>query len=330
MTKPKAVVYGLGPIGQLIAKVALERGIELVGAIDIDPSKVGRDVGELIGLKSSIGIRVEGDADKVLNETKPDVVLHSTGTWLDKVYPQLVKAIRVGADVVSTCETLAWPWYRYPELAELLDNYAKAHGSTVLGAGVNPGFALDVLPAVLTVTLTRLSRVRVVRSLDASRRRYSFQRKIGLGMSLSQFKEALAKGDITAHVGFAESVLLMASMMGIRLDRVEEGQEAIVADRHYETQYFKVEEGQVRGVVGHGSGFVGSNEVIRVELRACIACEDYEEVTLEGEPTVTWRSSGTPGDPATAAVVVNLAKRIIDAKPGLITLKDLVNYSYMD
>jgi 4-hydroxy-tetrahydrodipicolinate reductase len=330
MTKPKAVVYGLGPIGQLIAKVALERGIELVGAIDIDPSKVGRDVGELIGIKSSIGVRVEGDADKVLNETKPDVVLHSTGTWLDKVYPQLVKAIRVGADVVSTCETLAWPWYRYPELAELLDNYAKAHGSTVLGAGVNPGFALDVLPAVLTVTLTRLSRVRVVRSLDASRRRYSFQRKIGLGMSLSQFKEALAKGDITAHVGFAESVLLMASMMGIRLDRVEEGQEAIVADRHYETQYFKVEEGQVRGVVGHGSGFVGNNEVIRVELRACIACEDYEEVTLEGEPTVTWRSSGTPGDPATVAVVVNLAKRIIDAKPGLITLKDLVNYSYMD
>jgi len=330
MTKPKAVVYGLGPIGQLIAKVALERGIELVGAIDIDPSKVGRDVGELIGIKSSIGIRVEGDADKVLNETKPDVVLHSTGTWLDKVYPQLVKAIRVGADVVSTCETLAWPWYRYPELAELLDNYAKAHGSTVLGAGVNPGFALDVLPAVLTVTLTRLSRVRVVRSLDASRRRYSFQRKIGLGMSLSQFKEALAKGDITAHVGFAESVLLMASMMGIRLDRVEEGQETIVADRHYETQYFKVEEGQVRGVVGHGSGFVGNNEVIRVELRACIACEDYEEVTLEGEPTVTWRSSGTPGDPATVAVVVNLAKRITDAKPGLITLKDLVNYSYMD
>jgi len=330
MTKPRAVVYGLGPIGQLIAKVALERGIELVGAIDIDPSKVGRDVGELIGLKSSIGIRVEGDADKVLNETKPDVVLHSTGTWLDKVYPQLVKAIRVGADVVSTCETLAWPWYRYPELAELLDNYAKAHGSTVLGAGVNPGFALDVLPAVLTVTLTRLSRVRVVRSLDASRRRYSFQRKIGLGMSLSQFKEALAKGEITAHVGFAESVLLMASMMGIRLDRVEEGQEAIVADRHYETQYFKVEEGQVRGVVGHGSGFVGNNEVIRVELRACIACEDYEEVTLEGEPTVTWRSSGTPGDPATVGVVVNLAKRIIDAKPGLITLKDLVNYSYMD
>jgi len=330
MTKPKAVVYGLGPIGQLIAKVALERGIELVGAIDIDPSKVGRDVGELIGIKSSIGVRVEGDADKVLNETKPDVVLHSTGTWLDKVYPQLVKAIRVGADVVSTCETLAWPWYRYPELAELLDNYAKAHGSTVLGAGVNPGFALDVLPAVLTVTLTRLSRVRVVRSLDASRRRYSFQRKIGLGMSLGQFKEALAKGDITAHVGFAESVLLMASMMGIRLDRVEEGQEAIVADRHYETQYFKVEEGQVRGVVGHGSGFVGNNEVIRVELRACIACEDYEEVTLEGEPTVTWRSSGTPGDPATVAVVVNLAKRIIDAKPGLITLKDLVNYSYMD
>jgi len=60
MTKPRAVVYGLKPIGQLIAKVALEKGIELVGAIGIDPSKVGRDVGELIGIKSGIGVRVEG------------------------------------------------------------------------------------------------------------------------------------------------------------------------------------------------------------------------------------------------------------------------------
>ncbi len=324
----RAVVYGVGPIGQLIARVALEKGFDVVGAIDIDPQKVGKDLGEVLGLDKTLGIKVESDADKVLRDSNPDVVLHSTGSFFDKVYPQIMRAVRVGADVVSTCETLAWPWYRYPDLAELVDNYARNYGSTVLGAGVNPGFVFDVLPAVLSTTLTRLEKITVTRSLDASKRRYSFQKKIGLGMTPTQFREALGRGEITAHVGFAESVLLMASMMGLKLDRVEEGQEAIIADKRYETQYFRIEEGQVRGVVGHGSGFIGDKEVIRVELRACVECEDFEEVRLMGEPSIIWRSTGTSGDPATAAVIVNLAPRVLNARPGLVTLKDLVNYSY--
>jgi Uncharacterized conserved protein related to dihydrodipicolinate reductase len=211
----RAVVYGVGPIGQLIARVALEKGFDVVGAIDIDPQKVGKDLGEVLGLGKTLGIKVESDADKVLRDSNPDVVLHSTGSFFDKVYPQIMRAVRVGADVVSTCETLAWPWYRYPDLAELVDNYARNYGSTVLGAGVNPGFVFDVLPAVLSTILTRLEKITVTRSLDASKRRYSFQKKIGLGMTPTQFREALGRGEITAHVGFAESVLLMASMMGL-------------------------------------------------------------------------------------------------------------------
>jgi 4-hydroxy-tetrahydrodipicolinate reductase len=324
----RVVIYGVGPIGQLMTKVALEKGFDVAGAIDIDPQKVGKDLGEVLGIGKTLGVRIENDTDKVLRETDPDVVLHSTSSFLDKVYPQIMKAIRLGIDVVSTCETLAWPWYRYSDLAELLDNYARNYGSTVLGAGVNPGFIFDALPAVLSTTIAKLDRISVVRSLDASKRRYSFQRKIGLGMTPERFREALTKGEITAHVGFAESVLLMASIMNLKLDRVEEGQEAIIADNYYETQYFKIEKGQVKGVVGHGSGFIGDKEVIKVELRACVACEDYEEVKLEGEPQITWRSTGTPGDLATAAVIVNLAPKILSMRPGLITLKDLINYSY--
>lgn len=325
----RSVIYGVGPIGQLIARVAFERGFDIVGAIDIDPQKVGKDLGEVVGLNRTLGIRIESDADKVLRDARPDIVLHSTGSFFDRVYPQIMKAVRAGADVISTCETLAWPWYRYPDLAELVDNYARSHDVTVLGAGVNPGFVFDALPAVLSVTLTKLDKITVTRSLDASKRRYSFQKKIGLGMRPDQFAEALGKGEITAHVGFAESVLLLASIIGLRLDRVEEGQEALIAEERHETQYFKIEPGQVRGVVGHGSGFIGNKEVIRVELRACVGCEDFEEVRLEGEPSITWRSTGTPGDPATAAVIVNLVPRVLNARPGLITLKDLINYSYM-
>lgn len=235
-----------------------------------------------------MGIKVENDADKVLKDSDPDVVLHSTGSYFDKVYSQIMRAIRVGTDVVSTCETLSWPWYRYPDLAELIDNYARDHGATVLGAGVNPGFVFDALPAVLSVALTKLNKITVIRSLDASKRRYSFQRKIGLGMTPSQFTEALSRGEITAHVGFPESVLLLASIIGLRLDRVEEGQEALIAERNYETQYFKVGPGQVKGVVGHGSGFIGGREVIRVELRLVLVVRILRRLGLR----VSRRSRG--------------------------------------
>lgn len=324
----RVVVYGLGPIGQLIAKVALARGLEIVGAVDIDPSKVGKDLGELIGIGRELGIKVSGNADSVLKESKPDVVLHATGTWLDKVYGQLVKAIDAGADVVSTCETLAYPWYRYPELARLVDSYAREKGVTVIGVGVNPGFALDALPSLLTVVSSRLDGIRAIRSLDASKRRYSFQKKIGLGLEPGEFRSMLERGEITAHVGFAESTLLIAEILGLRLDEVREGQEPIIADKYYETQYFKVKEGTVRGVRGFGSGIINGREVIRVELVACVGCEEYEEVRLIGEPEVTWRSTGTPGDLSTAAVAVNTATRIGDVRPGLVTLKDLLNYAY--
>jgi len=103
----RAVVYGVGPIGQLIARVALEKGFDVVGAIDIDPQKVGKDLGEVLGLGKTLGIKVESDADKVLRDSNPDVVLHSTGSFFDKVYPQIMRAVRVGADVSRH----ARPWH---------------------------------------------------------------------------------------------------------------------------------------------------------------------------------------------------------------------------
>jgi len=325
----KAVIYGVGPIGQLIAKVALDKGFEIVGAIDIDPQKVGKDLGELLGLGRTLGVKIEHDADKVLQETKPDIVFHATASWLDKVYPQIIKSIRAGADVISTCETLAYPWYRYPELAELIDNYAKAHDATVLGSGINPGFIFDAAPAFLTITSAKLKRIKVVRALDAAKRRYSFQKKIGLGLTPEEFKKKLEVGEITAHVGYAESVLLLADMLGIKLDKVEEWQEPVIAEKEYETQYFKIKPGHVKGIIGYGVGYKGGEEIIRVELIAVVGYEGYNEIVIEGEPTITWRSTEIPGDLSTAAIIVNLAPKVIEARPGLITVKDLIKYTYV-
>lgn len=320
------VSYGLGPIGSLIASVALARnGYELVGAIDVSPSIVGKDVGQVLGLNKLMGIKVESDAETVLKNTKPDVVFHATGSYLDKVHDQISLSIVHHADVISTCETLAYPYYRYPELAAKLDNEAKKYGVSVVGLGINPGFLMDLLPSLLTAPCVKISKIEVTRSLDASKRRKSFQKKIGLGLSQEEFRRRLLSGDITCHVGFSESVLLIASIIGVKLQEVTETTEPLLAKEEISVGDIQIKESHVRGIVGHGIGYINGLDFIRLKLIAAVGEEDYEEIKIRGEPSLTWRCvTGTPGDIATAAIVVNSVQRVIEARPGLLTVKDIL------
>ena len=323
----RIVIYGLGPIGALIAKNVLRRrGIEVVGGVDIAPDKVNKDLGEVIGLDRQLGVGVvhDDDALSLLLKTKPHVVLHSTATYLDRIYPQIVKCIKAGANVISTSETLAYPWYRYPELATLIDEMAKKYCVRVIGTGVNPGFVFDVLPAFLSSVCVDVGGISIIRSIDASKRRYSFQKKYGLSMTLQEFREKISRGEITAHVGYAESIMLISCMLGLKIDRVIEGQEPILADKYMETQYFKIQPGQVCGIRGYGVGYINNREFIRLELLAAVGRTDYDEVVIDGEPPAKWRNEyGTAGDIATAAMIINVIPRVLKASPGLLTMKDI-------
>ena len=325
MDNVRVAIYGVGAIGTNIAKFVLrKRGIEIVAAVDISPEKVGKDLGEILGLEEKLGVVVSSDASEVLSKSKPDVTLHATGSFLDKVYPQIVEIVEAGSNVISTCETLAYPYYRYPEFSEKLDKLAKERGVTVLGSGVNPGFICDTLVATLTGVCETVEEIRAVRSLDAAKRRYPFQKKIGLGLSPEEFKRKLNAGEITAHVGYAESIMLVAKALGWRIDKVEEIQEPVIAEKDLETQYFKVKPGEVAGVRGFGIGYMDGREVIRVELVAAVGAEDYEEIIIEGNPNLHWRNSlGIPGDIATVAMIVNMVPRVLKARPGLLTMIDL-------
>jgi len=316
-------IYGFGEIGRLLARVALKRGHEVVGAVDVDPKLVGRDVGEVLGL-GRLGVRVVSDPDEGLRES--ELVLHATGSHLPRVYDQLERAVRLGKSVISTCETLAYPFYRYPILARRLDALARSRGSTVLGAGINPGFLLDSLVVVLSASVSRILRVRARRCLNALRRRPSFRKKIGLGLDPREFEEGLRSGRYSGHVGYAESVCLIADAAGLNLTRIVEGQEPLIAEEEIRGEQV-VGRGKVRGVRGYAAGYVGEEEVIRVEFEASAGAQDYEEIVIEGEDYgIRWRSDGTPGDLGTASVILSLAEKIDFFPYGLLTMADLLPY----
>ncbi|MEM1696817.1 MAG: dihydrodipicolinate reductase [Desulfurococcaceae archaeon] len=319
----KLGIYGFGSIGRLLAKVSMLRGHEITGVVDIDERIVGVDIGELLGA-GKYGVNVSRDV-RSLRES--DVVLHATGSYLDEVYEQIVRVAEMGISVVSTCETLAFPYYRYPVLARKIDEIARDYGVVVVGTGINPGFLLDTLVAVLSSTVPAVKRVIAVRSLDAAKRREPFRRKIGVGEDPRVVKEMLEKKQITGHVGYAESVYLIASAGDLELTHVVEHQEPVPAEETVESAGVRVEKGLNKGIRGYGVGYLGNREVIRVEFHAYVGAPEHDEITIVGEDYgLTWRSTGTPGDMGTASVVVSVAEKVLWFPPGLRLMTELIPF----
>src|SRR4051812_34286786 len=155
MTLP-VVHFGLGPIGLEVAALVAQRPrLRSAGATDINPELAGKDLGELGGTP---GVPV-GDAEAAFAAAPGGVVVHCTGSSLERVLPQLLACIGAGLSVVSTCEELSYPWVQAAALAKQLDDAAVANGVAVLGTGVNPGFAMDYLPVVLSGASRRVDHV---------------------------------------------------------------------------------------------------------------------------------------------------------------------------
>jgi 4-hydroxy-tetrahydrodipicolinate reductase len=310
--------YGIGPIGAEIARLLLTKPwVNLVAAVDIDPNKVGKDVGDVIGLGRKTGVLVTPQL-----QTKAEVVCHSTGSRLREVVGQLKDLLGRGSHVVSTCEELSFPLDH--AIRDDLQQTALAKRVALLGTGVNPGFVMDKLPLTLSAVCQLVESVDIVRIQNASTRREPLQRKVGAGMTVNEFRNAVAAGKIK-HMGLRESLMLVGSGLGVEFDEVtEERIEPIVAEREVVTQYLRVAPGQVAGVYQTIEGL--GRIKVRLELRMYVGAEDVaaDKVVIRGVPDVEMEiRGGVHGDRATAAMVVNSIPRIINSRPGVLTMDDI-------
>jgi 4-hydroxy-tetrahydrodipicolinate reductase len=319
------VQYGLGPIGCAIVRVAAARGgLSLVAGVDIDPAKVGKDVGEVAGLPAPLGARVWSSSTDTLRQVRPRVALHSTSSSLPAVLDQLLALLEAGVSIVSTCEELAYPFTSYPTESKRLDQVARDNGATLLGTGVNPGFVMDTLVFVLTAVSERVERIEVSRVVDASLRRLPLQEKIGAGLDLPEFERRAAEGTLR-HVGLEESMRLVAAALGWDLERVDFTLEPIMAERERRSPDLVARVGQTAGVHQRATGIARGEERLVFDLKMELeADEPRDEVRLIGSPQLhLLLPGGVHGDVATAAIVVNAIPRVLAAQPGLRTMLDI-------
>jgi 4-hydroxy-tetrahydrodipicolinate reductase len=301
-------IVGLGAIGAEVLKYMLERGHTLVFAVDSDKNKAGKYIDQIFGTGPRILISSEPNTDNLNNA---ELAIICTSSRLRSIYQLVHFFSSAGVDVVSTCEELAYPWLSEPEISEELNKLAIQNKSRIVGAGVNPGFIMDLLPSVVALASKRPKKIHVTRSVDVSRRRSQLRSKLGIGMSKGSVERGLKEGTL-GHVGLRESICIIAYSMGMEVKNLSYNYELITGSDNY-----------VIGVRQFSEGDAGECR-LRLDLEMSLTSADFDLIEVEGEPRLKVRfEGGVFGDTATVAMVANISERIKHARPGLITVLDV-------
>jgi 4-hydroxy-tetrahydrodipicolinate reductase len=317
--------FGLGPIGAgVVRQVANRKGFKIVGAVDIDPAKTGRDLGEVAGVGRALKVKISDDAKKAIKAGKPDVAVLCTNSSLKKVLPQIESIVKLKVPIVSTTEELAYPSKANMKYARAIHQLAKKYKVAILGTGVNPGFVMDALPTMLTGVCERVEAVRVDRIQDARIRRLPFQQKIGAGLTREQFQKKVDDASVR-HVGLTESVSMIADALGWKLDRITDEIQPKIASEAVSSEFLSVEPGLVCGIIQDGVGYREGQAVITLHMEAYLgAPESFDAVEITGSPALKMKlAGGVHGDIATASITVNSLPKILDVAPGLHTMRDM-------
>jgi 4-hydroxy-tetrahydrodipicolinate reductase len=321
----RVLQVGLGPIGIAVATQLLgRRAFQLVGAVDVDPRIAGRDLGQVLGRDRRLRLTVGNSITRTIRATKPDVAVLCTSSSLAAVAGQFEEVLKQRVPIVTTTEEAAYPSRSNRAVGRRLDHAARRAGVAVLGTGVNPGFTMDALPIALTAVCERVDRIEVHRVQDAGIRRLPFQQKIGAGLALDEFRRRVHAGTVR-HVGFTESIQMIADAMRWTLDRIVEDVAPKIADGPVSSDFLAVSRGQVSGIVQTGTGYVAGAAAIALRLEAYLgAPQSYDSVLIEGSPRLYSKiEGGVHGDIATAAIAVNSIPAVIAAEPGFRTMRDV-------
>jgi len=325
MHRIKVAQFGLGPIGIETLKLAATKPwAEVVGAIDIDPAKVGRALAELTGTPMSPTAKVYPSLDELLKQGRPDVIFHTAVSKIKAAVGQVEPIVRAGISVVSSCEELLYPALREPQLAKALDALCKEHGARVLGTGVNPGFVMDVIPVCLTGVCRSVREIHVQRVVNATTRRGPLQQKIGSGLAPAEFERRFSEGK-AGHAGLQDSAALIAHCLGWIFSEVTETCRAMIADHDIHTPHVAVKSGQCCGLHQRAEASIDGRVCLTLDLKMYLDAPDPRDACqIVGEPGLDLvLNGGVAGDLATVASLVNAAPRILKAPPGLLLMTDI-------
>lgn len=332
MRNIRVAIWGFGAMGGGIARVLLQKtGVEITGVCDVRPDRAGKSIFTLLGMERGArnDVFVKSEIDEALPERSADVCIVATDSFTKDAYPKLMTVLSRKVNAICTAEEMSFPAAKEPELAKALDRAAKAYGVSVLGTGINPGLMMDLLAVCLTGCMTSVDKVTCRRVNSLSPFGPAVMKEQGVGLTPEEFEEGAAGGTLAGHVGFAESVGMIAKALGWKLDGFGQQMEPILTDVDRRSLYGFAKKGNVAGVSMTGQGYLNGQVKIDMIHPQQIEPElggtqtgDY--ITLEGTPPVNMTiQPEVNGGIGTIAMCVNMIPHVINARPGLKTMIDL-------
>ena len=336
--KIDVVLYGVGALGCLLLD-CLATGyplIQVVGAVDNDPAKAGRRLGDVHAgtPRGAADVVVAPDLRTCLAglRTPAQLVFHMTESVLAHVEGQMTEALEAGLNVLSASEAMFHPALRFRDVAERLDEAARRNKVSISGTGINPGFSFDSLPLVLARVTSGVRAIRISRTIDVSGTGPGDIDHVGYGLWPDEFQSKIAAGRIVGHMGGPESIACIAERLGMDIDRVAERWSTSTATFPVDSgsaALGMIEPGRVIGITQEIAGMKGEATLISLRLVMYYQPELHglriaDDIEIEGAHHV--RASLVPAALSlfgAANMIVNAAHDVVGAPAGLVNMLDL-------
>ena len=332
MDNVKVVIWGFGAMGSGMARMLLKKkGVDIIGVCDLHPQRAGKSIFEVLGVErgEKPEVIINPNIEEVLTEKGCDICLCATDSFTKNAFPRLKLALEKKVNVISTAEEMSYPQAQNPELAAELDRIAKENGVTILGTGINPGLIMDLLVVCLTGCMTDVEHIEAKRVNSLSPFGPAVMEEQGVGITVDAFNKGVADGSLAGHVGFSESIRMIADAIGWNVEKFEQQMAPIVTSVDRKSPYGFAAAGDVAGVNMTGQGYVDGEVKIDMIHPQQIEPEmegtytgDY--ITIKGTPEVNMSiKPEVDGGLGTIAMCVNMIPHVINADAGLKTMIDL-------
>ena len=326
----RVLILGTGQMGGGISQLLLKKqGVKLVGAYGRRRERAGMDLGPAIGFGRNLGIPISVDLSAVIEQTQPHVAIQATCSKFEDAKDEIMMLVKQGVNVISIAEEMAYPAAKYPLSAAELQQLAVDQGVSVLGTGINPGFVLDLLIITLTGVCAEVHSITAKRVNDLSPYGPSVLKCQGVGLTPNEFELGLKNASVLGHFGFDESIHMIASKLGWKIERIVQKREPIISQVKRETPFVTVKAGQVAGCLHTATAYRQEQPVIKLihpqQVHPYLeGVETGDMIDICGTPNVQLACSPEiPGGQGTVALAVNMIPRVLNAAPGLYSMADL-------